>query len=73
MARGNYNHCSRQHQNRVLPVECLWLRSAGPRGLWLEELWRCHVVGRDIKKAGLLGQVLGTVPLDKEHLKTLFR
>jgi hypothetical protein len=36
-------------------------------------LWRCHVVGRDIQKAGLLGQVLGTVPLDKEHLKTLFR
>lgn len=39
----------------------------------MEEVWRCHVVGRDIKKAGLLGQVLGTVPLDKEHLKTAFR
>lgn len=31
------------------------------------------MVGRDIKKAGLLGQVLGTVPLTKEHLKTVFR
>jgi hypothetical protein len=54
-------------------AKCVPPTEAGPRGLWLEEVWRCHVVGRDIKKAGLLGQVLGTVPLDKEHLKTLFR
>lgn len=46
---------------------------SGPKGLWLEELWRCHVVGQTIKQAGTLGTVLGTAPLTKDHLKTVFR
>lgn len=46
---------------------------SGSKGLWLEELWRCHVVGKSIMQAGTLGTVLGTAPLTKDHLKTVFR
>ena len=51
-------------------AECL---CAGPRGLWLEEFWRCHVVGGTPARMGTRGRVIGNAPATKAHLHTVFR
>lgn len=47
--------------------------AVGPKGLWLEETWRCHVAGGTPLRMGTRGRVKGTAPASKAHLHTIFR
>ena len=64
-----HNGISPTHESsRSAAVWC-----AGPRGLWLEEFWRCHVVGEKPARMGTRGRVIGNAPATKAHLHTVFR